>query len=158
MNDLPISDLPQTKIRPIYNQIVVLRDSPPARIGHIILPDITRERLQKEATRGVVLRVGPGTFKRVRDPETREIRNTHERLPMFLRRGDIVWFHHLAGVSGDRMFDIEEHGRRLTIMWDDEVQAMDIDRRGEIEMCDLLVQSAEELIAEDLESSVLRGQ
>jgi co-chaperonin GroES (HSP10) len=133
--------LPTTKLRPLYNQVVVLRDEPPVKVGLIVLPDTVRDRLQKECTTGVVLRIGPGRYRRVRDPVTREMRDTHERLPLNVRVGDRVWFHHLAGTADDqmsRMVDIEEGGRRLTVMWDDEVQAIDGDVRAELDLAEML--------------------
>lgn len=144
--------LPTTKIRPIYNQLVVLRDEAPVNIGLILLPDTVRDRLQKESTSGVVLRIGPGRYRRVRDPVTQQLRDTHQRLPMSVRVGDRVWFHHLAGQSDlDRMIDVEENGRRLTVMWDDEVQAIDGDVRAELELTDLLATpGAADMISEAL--------
>jgi co-chaperonin GroES (HSP10) len=151
-------DLPETRVRPILNQLVVLRDAAPVKIGSIILADTTRDRLQKEATSGLVLRVGPGKFRKVRKNHTRlmgvcprcgrsgvaqneecpVLVDTADRAPMHVRRGDRVWFHHMAGTANDRMADVEENGRRLTVMWSDEIEAYDQDVRGELELGDLL--------------------
>jgi co-chaperonin GroES (HSP10) len=158
--------LPTTRIRPMYNQIVVLRDEPPVKIGVIHVPDTVRDRLAKETTSGFVLRVGPGRFARRkiphkfdtshapvvavgfcvrchesgvrRDELCSKLIDTHDRLPLDVRRGDRVWFHHQAGESISRQTDIEEHGRRLTIMWDDEVLAIDWDVRGVLELGEIL--------------------
>ena len=135
------STLPHTKIQPLYNQCVVLRDIVPERIGNIILPDVVRERLQTEATRGVVLRVGPGRIEYKKNVRKQTL-PTGRRVPMSVRRGDIVWFHHRAGAVETafdvcRQIDVEEHGRRLTVMWDDEIMAIDGDRRDELEFGDL---------------------
>lgn len=129
--DTPVSDLPETRIAPIYNQIVVLRDRPPTQIELIVLPDVVQDRLAREITRGVVLRVGPGKYRRRRDAYG-VLRDTRERVQMELQRGDIIWFHPQAGVSEAQMADIEENGQRITVMWDDEAQAVDGDRWCEL--------------------------
>ena len=134
--------------RPLYDQVVIRRDKPPAKIGSIFLPDTVQERLQKEATSGVVVAIGPGRWKREKRPhdidlgflmqtapyglckrcgdpgarsgeECPKLVDTGERWPVDVAVGDRVLFHPDVGTG------VAIDGDEYRVAWDDECMAVE---------------------------------
>jgi co-chaperonin GroES (HSP10) len=135
--------------RPAYNRIVVLRDAAPKKIGSIHVPDTVQDTLLKKSTRGVVVAVGPGRFRQKKvkhDPwpngdgwkcarcgvESADAIDgqlcpvmalTNERVPLHVSVGDVVYFHQESARAD--LVELEFGGGTYSVMWDDEVMAIE---------------------------------